>query len=164
MPGSRLHLSNRSQKTARTHPDFAASVRAAPIVRARQPMKSEDNDKCETPLARPLAPDDLRCGDFVSILHEVVEWPSFYWFCDPQLWPPGEPVRVLRRVDDCGTPLKVKAICLPFVFVKLPSGHHRTLDVRQHKLVRLNSDYAEAVWKTMSKQASGRRKSAVSGL
>jgi hypothetical protein len=127
-------------------------------------MKSQENDKCGSSVARSLAPDDLRCGDFVSILHEVVEWPSFFWSCDPQLWPPSEPVRVQQLASDSGTPLKVKAICLPFVFVKLPSGQHRTLDLRQHKLVRLNAQYAEAVWKTMSKKTSTRRTSATAGL
>jgi hypothetical protein len=120
-------------------------------------MKSQENDKCDTSVARSIAPDDLQCGDFVSILHEIVEWPSFFWSCDPQLWPPGQPVRVQQLGSDGGTPLKVKAICLPFVFVKSPNGQHRTLDVRQHKLVRLNKDYSETVWKAMSKQTTRRR-------
>ena len=114
-------------------------------------MKSDQATSCESPVARSLAPEDLRCGDYVAVLAEIVEWPSFYWHCDPQVWPPHEPIRIQRPADDGGTPLKVKAICLPFVFVKKPCGGHQTLDIRQHRLVRLPSDYARLVWKSLSK-------------
>jgi hypothetical protein len=120
-------------------------------------MKAQVGTSCETYVSRSLAAEDLRCGDFVSILYEVVEFPSFWWSCDPQLMPPSEPVRLQCHSSDGGTPLKVKAICLPFVFVKKPCGQHRTLDVRQHRLVRLSPDYARPVWKAMSKQVRARR-------
>src|SRR5262245_57311657 len=116
-------------------------------------MKSPASINGESCVARSLAAEDLRCGDFVAILHEIVEWPSFFWTCDSHLLPPDEPVRLTCKSSDCGTPLKVKAICLPFVFVKLPSGQHRTLDVRRHQLARLDADYGQTVWKTLSKQA-----------
>jgi len=116
-------------------------------------MKLEESERCVDRSARTLAPDDLRAGDFVSILEETVEYPSFWWSCDPQLWPPSQPVRMSCHTDDCGVPLKVKAVCLPFVFVKKPCGKHRTLDIRQQRLVRLSAKYAEAVWKVLSKES-----------
>jgi hypothetical protein len=117
-------------------------------------MKSEGTNSSETILSRSLAAEDLACGDFVAILHEIVEWPSFFWHCDGQLLPPDEPVRLQCRVADGGTPLKVKAISLPFVFVKEPCGQHKILDVRQHRLVRLSSEYSKPVWKALEKQAT----------
>ena len=114
-------------------------------------MKSDEATSCESFVARSLAPEDLRLGDYVTVLAEIVEWPSFYWHCDAQVWPPQEPVRLQRYSDDGGTPLKIKAICLPFVFVKKPCGGHLTLDIRQHRLVRLPLAYARPVWKTLSK-------------
>jgi hypothetical protein len=119
-------------------------------------MKSDIAKLGEHSLARSLAPEDLSCGDFVAILHEIVEWPSFFWSCDAQLLPPDELVRLTVRSSEGGTPLKVKAICLPFVFVKKPCGTHQTLDVRQHRLVRLTPEYAGVVWKSMSKPAAKR--------
>lgn len=116
-------------------------------------MKSDTIESSETYVSRSLAGEDLRCGDFVAILHEIVEWPSFFWSCDPQLLPPDEPVRLMCRSSDGGTPLKVKAISLPFVFVKEPSGGHLTLDVRKHRLARLSPEYARLAWKTLSKRA-----------
>lgn len=126
------------------------------IFCARAAMNSETTTSTETNVSRSLAAEDLRCGDFVAILHEIVEWPSFFWSCDVQLLPPDELVRLQCRVTDGGTPLKVKAICLPFVFVKKPCGQHRILDVRQHRLVRLSSDYSKPVWKAMGKRATTR--------
>jgi hypothetical protein len=117
-------------------------------------MKTEPQTPTALCVASPLAAEDLRRGDYVSILYEIVEYPSFFWSCDPQLLTPGEPVAIRRLPSDCGTPLKVKAICLPFVFVKLPSGEHRTLDVRQHRLVRLSRSYARQVCKVLGKTAA----------
>ena len=120
-------------------------------------MKSDATTNTETFVSRSLAAEDLKCGDFVGILHEIVEWPSFFWSCDSQLLPPDQFVRLACRASDGGTPLKVKAICLPFVFVKKPCGQHRILDVRQHRLVRLSSEYAEPVWKALRKAHAKRR-------
>ena len=116
-------------------------------------MKASATTSDETNVARPLAGEDLRCGDFVSVLYEIVEWPSFFWTCNPSL-PADEPVRLPTRPSDSGTPLKVKSICLPFVFVKTPTGQHRTLDVRKHRLARLHDEYAEAVWKALRRPAT----------
>ena len=116
-------------------------------------MKSDATTTCETYVSRSLAAEDLKRGDFVAILQEIVEWPSFFWNCDAQLLPPDQPVRLVCRNADGGTPLKVKAICLPFVFVKKPCGQHQTLDVRQHRLVRLSDEYAQAVWKASKRSA-----------
>jgi hypothetical protein len=124
-------------------------------------MKTQETTNHETQVARSLAAEDLRRGDFVSILHETVEYPSFWWSCDPQLWPPSEPVRMQCHTGDCGLPLKVKAICLPFIFVKKPCGQHRTLDIRRHRVVRLSPDYARPVWKILNKQSRAATKPAL---
>jgi hypothetical protein len=117
-------------------------------------MKVQDRTICETGVAKSLAAEDLRCGDFVSILFETLEFPSFWWGCDPQLVSPSEPVRLQCHSGDGGTPLKIKAICLPFVFVKKPCGEHCTLDVRRHRLARLSLHYARRVWKVMAKRTA----------
>jgi hypothetical protein len=117
-------------------------------------MKSSTATRAATSVSRPLAAEDLKCGDFVGILSETVEWPSFFWSCDGHLLPPDHPVRLTCKSSAGGTPLKVKAISLPFVFVKQPGGQHQTLDVRRHKLVRLSPKYARQAWKALSKQSA----------
>lgn len=115
-------------------------------------------------LSRTLAAEDVRRGDYVSLLHEIVELPSYYWSCDAWTHPPEELVRLRWRTADCGLPLKVKAVCLPFVFVKKPCGEHRTLDVRHHALVRLTRTYGRAVWKALSKKDPDRQNGLAAAL
>lgn len=93
-----------------------------------------------------VAPEDLRPGDFVAVLYQVVEFPSFFWF-DAPLTERHEPVRMRCLPADGGQPLKVKAVCLPFVFAKHPCGRRQTLDVRAVQLARLDGEYARKVWK-----------------
>jgi hypothetical protein len=115
-------------------------------------MDIHTTPSCETHVGRPVAPEDLRRGDFVGILSEIAEFPSFLWCHDSQLLAPNELVRISWHPDDGGTPLKVKAICLPFVYVKAPTGLRRTLDVRQCQLVRLNPDCARSVWRALKRK------------
>ena len=112
-------------------------------------MKTLRTNSDSPHLSASLAPEDLNCGDYVAALNVVHQFPSFLWCCDASAVTPDEPVQVQFRAPAAGTPLKVKAICLPFVFVKFPNGNTQTMDVRQTQFVRLNSDYAAAVWKAM---------------
>jgi hypothetical protein len=108
-----------------------------------------------TALAATLAPEDLRCGDDVAVLNEVCESPSWLW-CELAT-ATEQPVRVKYCAEGAGMPMKVKAICLPFVFTKAADGQLLTLDVRQRQLVRLDRRYAQTVWKALRKQRrSGR--------
>lgn len=96
-------------------------------------------------LSAVVAPEDLNCGDFVAALNVVYQFPSFMWDCDSTV-PPDEPVNVQFRAPNAGMPLKIKAICLPFIFVKLPNRTTQTMDIRQTQFVRLQTEYAEHVW------------------
>jgi hypothetical protein len=115
-------------------------------------------------LAKTLAAEDVRRGDYVSVLYEIVEFPSFFWCSDSWALPPDQPVRLKWRTADCGLPLKVKAVCLPFVFVKKPCGEYRTLDLRHHVLVRLTPQYGRAVWKALAKQSAAQKANPLAAL
>ncbi len=110
-------------------------------------MKASTTDIKLSQLAACVAPEDLNAGDFVATLNVVCEYPSFFWNCDGSGVPVNEPVKIRFQASDSGTPLKIEAICLPFVFVKTSDGNSRTLDVRKVQLVRLDSAYAKTVWK-----------------
>jgi hypothetical protein len=107
-------------------------------------------------LAASVAPEDLKLGEYVAILNEVIELPSFLWLDSPATTR-EEPVRIRRIPPSSGVPYKVKAICLPFVFVKDPNGRAETIDVRRAQLARLNDHYAEVVWRSLRKQTAGLR-------
>jgi hypothetical protein len=105
----------------------------------------------EASLAKPLAPEEVRVGDFVAVLHRTYELPSFLWNAESFQVPINEPVRIQLIPDGGGEPLKVRAICLPFVFVKDPDGGQRTLDLRITRVARLHADFAKAVSKAKKK-------------
>jgi len=111
----------------------------------------------ETSLAATVAPEDLKCGQFVAVLNKVVEFPSYLW-CDSVPTARDEPIR-LRYFCSCGgIPLRIVAICLPFVFVKSPYGQSCTLDVREYQLVRLKKRYAKIVWKNLREHRVKKKK------
>jgi hypothetical protein len=107
-------------------------------------------------LAKALAPEEVRPGDYVTPLYAVAEVPSFWWYADAWNLPPDEPVR-LRFTSTCdGAPLRVKSVCLPFVLAKQSSGIALTIDLRRCQLARLDPAYAKRAWKSLKKsQRSG---------
>jgi len=105
-------------------------------------------------LAHALAPEEIRRGDFVTLLDEIVELPSFFWCGDAVLLPCHEPVRIRLVSSGGGIPLRVKQVCLPFVLARLPCGQHRALDVRKCRLARLGKSYARVAWKAYKKSGA----------
>ncbi len=87
-----------------------------------------------------------------AILDMAYEFPSFLWGNDSHMLSPEEPVCVRMRGEHTGRPLKVKAICLPYVLVKYPNGRHRTLDMRRCRFARLGDRYARKAWKEFGKK------------
>jgi hypothetical protein len=142
----------------------AADGVVLPGRKCRLPSQMPIQTETATALSQTLAPEDVRRGDFVSILYEIVEFPSFFWSCDGWALAPEELIRLKWRSADGGTPLKVKAVCLPYVFVKKPCGEHCAIDLRRHALVRLTPEYGRTVWKTLGKQAAARKIPAISNL
>lgn len=115
-------------------------------------MHFETSTTQTTSVAATVAPEDLHCGDYVAVLNETFEWPSF--LCgDASLVTTDETGCVRCQFKGDGRPLKVKAICLPFVFVKPPHGASFTLDVRSTQFVRLQVEYAKTVRKQLRKDA-----------
>lgn len=111
-----------------------------------------------TTLAKTVAPEDLLVGDYVTFLQTVTELPSCLWCADATTLPFDQPVRIRFMPVPAGIPLKVKAVCLPFVLVKRPSGDHETLDVRQCQLARIDGRFAVSAWKAYKKKGSKKRK------
>jgi hypothetical protein len=115
--------------------------------------------KAGSALARALAPEEIRSGDFVAMLYVVSEWPSFFWCDDSTLHPRDEVVRICSTPHGESQPLKVRAVCLPFVLAKAPSGEQKTLDVRRCRLARLERRYARTAWKAAKRRTKGKRAS-----
>ncbi len=115
-----------------------------------------DELQAEDVLARIVAPEDLSAGDYVAVLNETREYPSFLWLCDSYALPPHEPVRIRWRSLDNGVPLRIVDVCLPFVLIKRPCGGHQVLDTGRCQFVRLSRGYAKRAWKALSRSRAGK--------
>ncbi len=96
--------------------------------------------------ACPLAPEDVRPGDYVTRHDVIVEIPSFMWCGDATLLPPHEPVRSMYRANDAGEPLRVAAVCVPYVLVRPVRGRQFVLDLRKVRLARLDLAFGMQAW------------------
>ncbi len=126
-------------------------------------MKSyRSASETKTTLAKSLAPEDVRVGQYVAVLRVTYEVPSYVWDGCDSFGERNELVRLAMVPDEPAEPLKVKAVCLPFVLVRSSSGHVRGLDVRRFHLARLDDTYARTAWKASkpkkSKQSNSRQK------
>lgn len=101
----------------------------------------------KTYIARTLAPEDIRPGAYVAVLHVVDEFLPHPLFLDDVKWKSAAPIRVRWLPSDASTPMKVKAVCLPFVFARTPDGKHHSLDVRRHELAAVPEAYAREVFR-----------------
>ena len=114
--------------------------------------------RSDSKLAKTLAPEEIRVGDFVSKLYEVREYPALVWCYEEFGTSRDEMIRIPFTPDSGGEPLKVLSVCLPFVLVKHPCGQRYTLDVRLVKLARLERGFAKTAWKSLDGSARKRKK------
>lgn len=134
------------------------------VVGAGMKSTAPSAERAATSVAKPLAPEDLRVGDYVALLRTLYEVPTFFWCGEPSLEDRSELI-VLRMLPDQPTlPLQIEAVCLPFVLVSSPSGEPRSLDIRRHQLARLDARFArqarrlqKARRKKHRKRAKGRK-------
>ena len=113
-------------------------------------MKTSSN-KNETTVAARISGEDIKKGDFVSLLNEVIELPSYLWCCSADSLTPEEPVQFRYKARDAGKPLKVVSICLPFVYAMNNEKRLLTIDTRSKQLVRLDRKCARKVWKKLKR-------------
>lgn len=113
-------------------------------------MKTQQKIAADTTLAKVLAPEDVRVGDYVAVLDEIYEFPAIAWLSDPPLSNQDEVIQVRLRPREATSPLCVVDACLPYVFVKSPRGKPKTLDLRSCRLARLDRHYAKRVWKELN--------------
>jgi hypothetical protein len=111
----------------------------------------------EATLAKALAPEDIRPGDFVTPLFTTAEVLSFWWNGGAWNLPPDQPVRVRMTYNCDGMPMRVKAVCLPFVLTKNPAGEQSSLDLRKCQIARLDGRFAKRAWKAYKRKSAADR-------
>jgi hypothetical protein len=109
--------------------------------------------------ARAIAPEDLRPGCYVIVLHEVFEFLAPALCDSAEAWRRTAPIRVRGLPFYTTAPMKVKAVCLPHVFVRSADGDHRTLDVRELDLAEVPKSYAKEVIRSLREATRASKKS-----
>ena len=112
-------------------------------------MKTQALSQLEPRAAMTTAGEDLACGDYVARLNETVDFPSFLWDACGASLSPHEMVRLKVIPSTAGHPLRVIAICLPFIYAKTPGRETVTIDTRRTQLVRLHRKCAKLIWKAL---------------
>ena len=79
-------------------------------------MKTSTESDVSTTVAATVAGEDIHFGDYVTCSSATCEVPSYMW--DQAMLPAAELVRLKVIPSDAGVPLKVFAVCLPFVYAK----------------------------------------------
>lgn len=92
-------------------------------------------------ISRAIAPEDIRPGMYVVVLCVIHEYMLVDGW-DPTVSSRPRTLRVNCLCGADGDPLRVVAVCLPFVQVECPEGRLRALDVRQQKLAAVSESYA----------------------
>ena len=110
--------------------------------------------KLET--SQPIAPEDIRSGDFVSVLHVICEFLSVSPCDGIPAWQEIEVRRVHLMPWKTEAPMKVVEVCLPYVLVQQPDGSHRTLDVRRARLARVSQRFGRRTFKRLRKPRPSR--------
>ena len=89
------------------------------------------------------SPEDIRPGDFIAVTHTRFELiPDNL---EPMLGGTEiEPIRLTALPNEAGTPMKVIALCLPFVIGETAYAARVVVDTRRHALIRVSEDYAMA--------------------
>ncbi|OYP34162.1 hypothetical protein [Rhodopirellula sp. MGV] len=121
-------------------------------------MDTTTENHFSTQVVTRVAGEDIRPGDFVTVLNEMIELPSFLWGCSAGIVSAEEPIRSVYKPQDAGNPSKVVAVCLPFVYVKRAFGGIRVFDTRRHQLVRLDRQTGRMVWKRLRVKRKKKRK------
>ena len=115
-------------------------------------MHSE-SEKTEIQMARLIAPEDIVRGQYLVIMGEIEEIEPF--FCTSDLLEKQSlPIRYERM---CGyiEPIRVLAVCVPFILIRYVTGQVRSLDCRQTRFARVDAAYGQLVWRahrTLSKR------------
>ena len=111
----------------------------------------------EIATARTIAPEDIQVGDNVALLQVGFEFPTFLW--NDSCHDRDTPVRIsFRPHQSIGEPLKVLAVCLPFIVVSNTYQRRFAVDIRACRLGRLNADYVRAYKPNNTKKKKKKRK------
>ncbi len=104
-------------------------------------------------VSRQLRPDDIRVGDYVAVLNVSYEWAGFS--CMDPTGNPGQVQRATLIPNKTSPPVRIEAVCVPFLFVVDVKGKRHMVDMRRVKLARVSRRFGNTVFSSMSRKSPG---------
>ena len=103
-------------------------------------LENHAESLAETPtaIARPVAPEDVRPGDYLTVLFELGT-PGFF---ERMV---GEARPVFEVPDNAAMPARVLEICLPLLLLQTAPDRCILVDVRRFRLARVPAGFGERV-------------------
>lgn len=105
-----------------------------------------------TKIAKPsrvIGPEDVRVGDYITVTHATEEYIADT--CAYEHGRDAKPRRVTMIPEWAGYPMRVTAVCLPFVLVRLVTKSQGSLDLRRHQIAKLSRAYGRKAFKSEKK-------------
>jgi len=124
-----------------------AEARAAGCPGAARRLTRNHGHRFSAGDGSPGAPEDLRPGEYISVLQVLHEECSLF-STDERFWERREPRR-MYYLPGTIKPLRIVSVCLPYVLVEKPGGQHKTLDARRYRLARLTEQFGRAAFEKM---------------
>ena len=121
----------------------------------------ETQEITDAGMARALAPEDLRAGDYVYVLGELLE--VLPCILDREAWKAPETVKLMVLPYSGKEPMKIVEVCLPVLLVKDKSGKCETIDARLFRFARLPVRFGRKVFKRLRKNGEKEADSGSSG-
>lgn len=114
--------------------------------------------KSTTTCAQAVAPEDIRIGDYLAILHYVSEETPMLLGAESTFVEPKVARMTLMSWDT--DPKRVIALCLPFVLVEEPDASRTTLDARRFRLARVSRRFGKSAFEKCdkNKEPCGKKK------
>jgi hypothetical protein len=100
-------------------------------------------------LATGVAGEDVLEGDFVTITQRTIAVPAYFWDSSDSWLRTEQLVRLRLIPHDAGLPVKVIAICLPFVYARRPNRTIQVIDLRREEISKLEADRGKRIWREM---------------
>lgn len=122
-------------------------------------IKETQSETSDNGFAKRLHPEDISVGDAILVSETQYEIPSFLWCgADTFALPPESPVRISLKACPNQAPLKVKAICLPYILCRDSKRRARLLDVRQVQLMKLARSFSDSFRKALKEERKKSKK------
>lgn len=113
--------------------------------------------------ARPVAPEDLRLGDFVCIHQLFWEHLNCASLSDAD-WRQPRLIKLQWLPFSCEPPRKIVALSLPFVLLRNFERKHEMLDVRRYGLARVPKQFGRTAFKCLRQDKERDPKTALGRL